>query len=301
MDEALAQGEAFAAALACTDPATVLTCLRSKTRDQVLSALPLSGLTGGLQQLVDVPGRTIWAPSVDGLEIPDQPRTLFRRGLFSRVPLLIGTNDDDGFTFVDRSFPTGLDALQYERTVQAEFGMDAPAILQQYPAAAYPSPKDALSRLTTDVEFACEARRVARAMHDDGAAVFLYSFEYSVDAVNPGRAFHGLEPNLLFGNNFGAPSNHVLTSPDLVVFDTMSTYWSRFMASGDPNPRGVPVQWPPYRPDRSQPAADPINRDFYFIFGPRLGVNTAYRDARCNFWEPFFFRTAVGAVPAAAR
>ena len=300
-DAAVSQGEAFAAALACTDAASVLTCLRSKTRDQVLTALPLSGLTGGLQQLVDTPGRAIWGPSVDGVEVPDQPRTLYRRGLFSRVPLLIGTNDDDGWTFVDRSFPTGLDGLQYERTVQTEFGMDASTILQQYPAAAYNTPKDALARLTTDVEFACEARRVARAMHDDGAAVFVYSFEYPVDAVNRGRAFHGLESNLLFGTNFGPPSNHVLTPADNVIFDAMSTFWFRFLESGDPNPRGAPVQWPAYRPDRSLPDADPINRDFYFVFGPRLGVNTAYRDARCNFWEPFFFRTAVGAVPAAER
>jgi para-nitrobenzyl esterase len=299
--EATAQGDAFAAALGCSDPASLLSCLRSKTRDQVLTALPLAGLTGGLQQLADSPGRVLWGPVVDGVEIPEQPRTLFRRGLFSRVPLLIGTNDDDGFTFVDRSFPSGLDTLQYERTVQTEFGIDTAAILNQYPAGAYPSPKDALARLTTDVEFACEARRVARAMHDDGAPVFVYSFEYPVNAVNPGRAFHGLEANLLFGNNFGAPSNHVLTPADLVVFDAMSTYWSRFAENGDPNPRGAPVQWPPYRPDRSQPGADPTNGDYYFVFGPRLGVNTSYRDARCNFWEPFFYRTAVGAAPAAAR
>jgi para-nitrobenzyl esterase len=39
--EAEAQGEQFARALQCTDVRTVATCLRSKTRDQVLRALPL--------------------------------------------------------------------------------------------------------------------------------------------------------------------------------------------------------------------------------------------------------------------
>ena len=243
----------------------------------------------------------IWGPSVDGVEIPDQPRTLFRRGLFSRVPIIIGTNDDDGWTFVDRSFPGGLDALQYERTVQTEFGLDAGLILQQYPAAAYPTPKDALARLTTDVEFACEARRQARAMHDDGAPVFLYSFEYPVNAVNPGRAFHGLEANLLFGNNFGAPSNHVLTPADLVIFDTMSTYWRRFLENGDPNPRAAPIQWPPYRPALGEESIDPARTDFYFFFGERLKYASSLRDTQCNFWEPFFLRPVLGPVPAAAR
>jgi len=65
-------------------------------------------------------------------------------------------------------------------------------------------------------------------MHHDGAPVYVYSFAYTVDAVNPGRAVHGLEPNLLFGNNYGPPTPHVLNAADLVIFDAMSTYWRRF-------------------------------------------------------------------------
>ena len=73
-------------------------------------------------------------------------------------------------------------------------------------------PKDALARLTGDVEVVCEARRVARALDHDGAPVFVYSFDYTVDAVAPGRAIHGLEVNFVFGNNF---ANHTLTPADL--------------------------------------------------------------------------------------
>jgi para-nitrobenzyl esterase len=267
----------------------------------VLSALPLTTLTGGFQQFAQEPGRVIWGPVVDGLEVPDQPRELYRRGLFSRIPIVIGTNRDEGWTFVDRSFPGGIDALQYDRAVRTEFGMDADTILRVYPATAFSTPKDALARLTSDVEFACEARRIARVMHYDGAPVYVYSFDYTVDPVNPGRAFHGLESNLIFGNNFGAPSNHVLTPPDLVVFDAMSTFWRRFMETGDPNPRGVPIQWPLYRPFDAANVSDPSSSDRHFVFGDRLGIASHLRDSQCNFWESFFFRSVVGAVPAAAR
>ncbi|MGQ0732132.1 MAG: carboxylesterase/lipase family protein [Acidobacteriota bacterium] len=301
LEVAALQGEAFAAALGCTDRAGLLTCLRSKSRDQVLTALPLATLPGGPQQFSQEPGRVVWGPVVDGLEIPDQPRELFRRGRFSRVPIIIGSTRDDGWTHVDRSFPAGLDALQYERAVRTEFGMDADAVLRLYPASGFPTPKDALAQLTTDAEFACEARRVARVMHHDGAPVYAYAFEYIVGAVNRDRAFHGLDVTLVFGNNFGAPSNHVLTPADLVVFDAMSTYWRRFMETGDPNPRGAPVQWPPYRPDPAQGPVDLTRSDAYFTFGDRLGVNTYLRDQQCNFWESFFFRSVIGAVPAAAR
>ena len=72
--EAEAQGEQLARALQCTDVRTAATCLRSKTRDQVLRALPLD------QAQVLETGAVQWNPIVDGLEIPDQPRELYRSG-----------------------------------------------------------------------------------------------------------------------------------------------------------------------------------------------------------------------------
>lgn len=138
-------------------------------------------------------------------------------------------------------------------------------------------------------------------MHHDGAPVYVYSFEYTVEAVTPGRAFHGLESNVLFGNNFGAPSDHVLTAADLVVFDTMSTYWRRFAETGDPNPRGQPVQWPPYSQGPFEDAADPSRSDRHFVFGERLGVATHLRDSQCNFWESFNLRSVLGTEPATTR
>jgi para-nitrobenzyl esterase len=295
------QGEAFARALGCTDPGSVIACLRSKSRDQVLTALPPSALPGGMQQFTQEPGRVVWGPVVDGFEIPDQPRELYRRGLFIRIPVIIGTTRDDGWTFVNRSFPGTLDELQYDRTVRAEFGMDAGAILGVYPVARFATPKDALARLATDVEFVCEARRIARVMHHDGAPVYLYSFDYTVEAVTPGRAFHGLDTNLVFGNNFPAPANHVLTPADLTVFETMSTFWRRFAETGDPNPPGRPVQWPAYRPLSSSGAGDPANSDWHYVFEARPGIANYLRDSPCNFWESFYFRSVLGAVPAAAR
>jgi carboxylesterase type B len=118
--------------------------------------------------------------------------------------------------------------------------------------------------------------------------------------VTPGRAFHGLESNLLFGNDFMPPTPHVLNAADLMVFGAMSTFWRRFAETGDPNPRGVPVQWPMYRGPSGE-TVDPSQSDRYFAFGERLGVSSHLRDQHCNFWESFFFRSVRGAVPAAAR
>ena len=287
--EAEAQGEQVARALQCMDARTVLACLRSKTRDQVLRALPLDQA-----QILETEA-VQWSPIVDGLEIPDQPRDLYRRGRFVRVPLIVGVNRDEGWTFVDRSFPGSLDTAQYETTVRGEFGADAPAVLSLYPASAFPSPKDALSQLTGDAEFACEARRVARLMSQARVDVYFYSFEHTVDAVTPGRAFHGLETNLVFGNNFGPPSNHVLTAADLGLFRTISGYWGRFADTGNPTAQGV-ARWPLFRVDRY-----PILSDRFVVLDDAVTDANRFRERQCNFWDRFYFRSVIGTVPASAR
>jgi para-nitrobenzyl esterase len=287
--EAEAQGEQVARALQCTDARTVLACLRSKTRDQVLRALPLEQA-----QILETEA-VQWSPIVDGLEIPDQPRDLYRQGRFVRVPLIVGVNRDEGWTFVDRSFPGSLDTAQYETTVRGEFGADAPAVLSLYPASAFPSPKDALSQLTGDAEFACEARRVARLMSQARVDVYFYSFEHTVDAVTPGRAFHGLETNLVFGNNFGPPSNHVLTAADLGLFQTISGYWGRFAGTGNPTAPGV-ARWPLFRVDRY-----PILSDRFVVLDDAVTDANRFRERQCNFWDRFYFRSVIGTVPASAR
>ena len=58
-------------------PRRCSTCLRAKTPAQVLRALPV-----GTEQFAET-GRTHWGPVVDGLVIPDQPRTLYEIGAFA--------------------------------------------------------------------------------------------------------------------------------------------------------------------------------------------------------------------------
>jgi para-nitrobenzyl esterase len=288
--EAEAQGEAFAHALGCTDRSRLMVCMRAATRDQVLAALE-----AGQAQVLEG-DRVDWGPVVDGREIPDQPRDLYRRGQFTRVPVMVGTNADEGWTFVERSFPGAVDSVQYDQTVRREFGLDANAVLATYPLTAFATPKDALARLIADVEFVCEARRLATFLHHDGAPVYRYSFEYPLAGFAGNRVLHGLEPNFLFGNDFGVTPNlgiltpQPLTAADERTYAVMSTYWRQFADRGNPNPTGMPVEWPSYRPG-----------DHYLAFGDRVRMGTFLRDSQCNFWEPFFYRSALRTVPAAAR
>jgi para-nitrobenzyl esterase len=64
-----------------------------------------TGLTQATEQVVEPFNRVHWRPIVDGLVIPDEPRTLFERGAFHEVPLIVGSNKDEGWgSFITRSF-----------------------------------------------------------------------------------------------------------------------------------------------------------------------------------------------------
>ena len=289
--DAEALGDRLAASAGCTDPAQVLACLRSLTPAQVLLAFP-----NGQQEFSETP-RVSWAPVVDGVDIPDQPRRLYESGAFNHVPLIIGTTRDEGWIYVDRSFPAGLTVEEYQAAVATEFGAaDAPAILARYPAADFATPKLALSRLVSDVEMVCEARRVARAVERTGAPVYLYSFEREVDAVVPDLVIHGLDRNFVFGNNFPAPSNYMLNAEDLALFGGIAGYWTRFAATGNPNSDlDTVVHWPAYK----HPAGQGRGADKYIVLDWPLREDQRLREEACDFWEPSFFGSiADGPVPA---
>jgi para-nitrobenzyl esterase len=295
--EAKAQGNAFATALGCTDPAQVLTCMRSASRNAVLTALSQAS-----QQVVEPVGRTFWEPSVDGGVIPAQPRILFESGAFHRVPTIIGFNRDEGWgsfvtRFITQSFPSGVNLAQYEGWVMSEFGPHASRVLDFYPASSS-SPIETMATLVGDVQFVCEARRVARAIERSGTPTYLYSYEHVIDELSTNFVLHGVESNILFGNNYSPPvfPSHTLDAADLALHAKMAGYWTRFAATGNPN-RGdeSAFSWPPFkRPDGSG-----RGNDKYIILKSDIGEGARLREARCDFFEPFFFRSVLGGVPAA--
>ena len=283
-------GSDTAAALGCTDPSQVLSCLRGKTTREILLALPT-----GQQEFAEGP-RAPWGPVVDYFDIPDQPRTLYANGTFNRVPIIIGATRDEGWTYVDRSFPAGLTTTEYEAAVETEFGpVQASAILAMYPASDFASPKAALSQLTGDFEAVCEVRRIARLVERTRTPVYVYSFEHEVDAVSGDQVIHGLDTSFWFGNNYGPPSNYVLGPDDRALSNALAGYLTRFAAGGNPNIDDESVvHWPGF----THPAGLGRGPAQHIVLDWPVSTDKRLREVQCDYWETLFLGSINGAVPA---
>lgn len=288
------QATDFSAALGCAiaDAEGAASCLRGKTVTQVLLAKPPA-----LAEQFRETGRTQWTPIVDGIEIPDQPRVLFDQGAFSRVPVLLGANRDEGWTFVDRSFPSGLTVEQYDSALESEFGDDASAIREAYPAERFATSKQTLATLTGDAEYVCAALRLAELIERTKTPVFLYSFEREIPTI-PGHVIHGLDVNFVFGNNFVPPQfqPYALSADDVAFAAAMGGYWSRFAATRNPNVEDEAViPWPEFK----HPSGRGNGADKYLRIGSPIEDTLRFANERCDVWDRLFLRSITGAVPAA--
>ena len=240
-----AQGLALASALGCAD-GDVLSCLRSKTPDEIRAAEPSSG-----SSVIDW---TAWGPHAGGAIVPGQFRARVEAGLFHSVPVIVGWNADEGTLFVLLGEMSGLiaDEAQYLLATQQladTYGVAVDDVRAQYPLASYPEPGAAIADVLGDAALACPSRRSARLLADHGAPVWVYHFEYpDADFLLGGTrdlgAFHSGEIQFVFGHP-GRLGARRFTGDELALHDAMSGYWARFVGAHDPNGAGA-LAWPAY-------------------------------------------------------
>lgn len=258
----------FVRAAGCEGAADLAGCLRRLPVTTVVTAVP--------SQASVIAPATSWFPHVDGVVIPGVPLDLIRAGQHNRVPLVVGANSDE-------TAPGTVGVLteaQYQAAVVALVGGNvvlANRILAEYPVADYGSPRKAFTALTSDANFICPARRVARAAAaGQSQPVFRYFFTHPWDngaaALRLLGAFHGIELPYVFQR---LEINGYRASPgELALAEFIAQSWRALAAQGNPTPPGGPV-WPVY-----QSASDPF-LELTTPPTPGQGVRTL----QCDFWD----------------
>ena len=192
--------------------------------------------------LLKTPGA--FPPNVDGWMLPVDVQTIFAKGKQNDVPLLAGSNANEGTTLVP--WPQTGKAADFEAEARRRFGNRADEVLKQYPAATDDEARAAHYALYRDVAFGWQMRTWARMQTKTGKSkAYLYRFT----RVPPGPdseklgAYHAAEIAYVF-QTLGP--KRPWQDRDRELSDEMSSYWVNFAATGDPNGKGLPV-WTPYR------------------------------------------------------
>jgi para-nitrobenzyl esterase len=239
--------------------------LRAKKADDVQTSMGASfvGANGGYS-----------GPVVDGWCLPQDVYTIYAKGKQNDVPVLIGSNADEGTMFT----PASVTLQSMKDQARERYGPAADAYLKLYPAQSDAEAWRAQADSLRDLVFGWEMRTLARMQSRTGKSkVYLYFFS----RVPPGPAaarmgaYHSAEITYVFHNTHRP--GRVWEETDHQLSDSMSAYWVNFAATGDPNGKGLPA-WPVYDP----------KADLLMSFGDKVDVSPIPHKPALDFLDAYF-------------
>ncbi|HQQ62504.1 MAG TPA: carboxylesterase/lipase family protein [Pseudomonadales bacterium] len=275
------QGELMAIKLGCEGRGDLLACMRSKKPQDVLDALPNDpAFVFGEGQY------GVWGmPVVDGRVLTDTISNSFASGKFNRVPVINGSNADEGSLLVMFSHEYRFKPLQagdYEKRIRYLIGDNAEAMAKiktRYPLEKYADPGAALAELFGDSFMACSVEKTSDLL-SPWTPVYGYSFNYPhASFILPERrklnAFHGAELQFVFGMPMAWFQRH-FSGDEQHLSEAMMDYWSQFARTGNPNsPDNKQMAWPVYKTDTRTE----------MLFDRAISVAESPKHEACEFWR----------------
>jgi len=264
-------GPPFADALGCTEQEQVA-CLRALPAWRLARAPSLrSGING--------PGS--WGPVHTDATVPISPPDAFASGRFTQVPVIVGTNTDEGRLFAVEV----KDMDRYQKETVWLYGADGERALERYPVGA-DGPAVAIAQSFTDSRFSCPAEALRRLL---ARHVPVHGYEFAdaeapfllpdwISGLDMG-AYHASELAYVFGTSWLFADTGRWTSEQRALSDRMMRLWAGF--GHDPD---FEQDWP-----RVRDGGGPI-----VVFHPEGDrVDATFHDRHhCGFWGG----TALGAV-----
>jgi len=215
--------------------------LRAKSADEILQASAK-------------PDPFRFGPDVDGYFLPEPVSAEYQDGMESHVPLLAGWNADEGSyqEIFGKEKPT---AKNFAKAVKKEFISGADQILKLYPASNDEEAERSAADLAGDRFIAYGTWKwIEMHLKTSKSPVYRYEFDQAPPRAagatgEPAGAYHSAEIEYVFGNL--SSKNLPWTADDKKLSELMSSYWTNFAKTGDPNGPGLP-KWPAYDAESHQ-------------------------------------------------
>lgn len=254
VDTAVTKGDATAAKAGCAAGTGQMACLRSKSVSQLLAAVRVSTPEEALA------GASL-AATVDGEVVPNPVLSSITRGQFNKVPILLGTTQDEGRGLIGWGFhgvyKRDVTQAEYEGAIKAMGGdLLATLVTTTYSSAVYGSVGRALAQALTDVAMACSAVSTSKAVAET-VPTYVYEFgdrrapQFFSDPffAEGWGAYHMGDLLYIFQKPVSGLQYPGLDASQRALSEQMIGYWKNFIHTGSPNDgafTGLPY-WPRYR------------------------------------------------------
>jgi para-nitrobenzyl esterase len=197
-----------------------------------------------------------FTPNIDGYVLREDVAATYAAGKQAHVPLLAGWNADEVRMSVvlAKDKPT---ARTFSEQTRSRYGEQADAILAAYPATTDAEALESAAALASDM-FIGHGTWKWIEMHarTGGAPVYRYSFDRKIPVAADMKidgvpatsrdvgARHAGEIEYVFGSLDSRP-NVPWEPVDRKLSNEITTYWTNFARTGNPNGSGLP-DWPRY-------------------------------------------------------
>jgi para-nitrobenzyl esterase len=223
-------------------------------------------------------------PNVDGYVLPEAVDTIFAEGRQSHVPLLAGWNKDESKGPLFNG--TKPSAAILEKEITRRFGSEASKAIKFYPHATEAEVRQSIEDLASEFFTVYDTWKWLEMQNKTGDAP-VYRYLFTRTPPEPPGAMSGKVPLIKLGARHSAEIPYVFnvleckSAPwkpvDFKIADAMSTYWTNFARTGDPNGLGLP-HWPRY---------DSADKYQVMILGPEIHARAAEHQKRFEFFDSY--------------
>lgn len=255
---------------------------------------------------LDIAYGTPYNPTADGVELGTHPWIALSRGDLADVPILHGTNTDEGTMFFPLpedvgeaglvSYWKSFDYSDFE--IRQMLGLYVTGkVYPEVPVEAGQAQPSvywwAGQRMLGDVVFSCPSKYTSEQLSllqkasKRRSPVYFYHFEYAADGSAVPYVQHTAEIPFIFHMN-----EEMASRDDKEMSDIMSLYWGNFIIHHNPNAvdcshTNLRGRWKTDGKLPLWPAYDVYTDEIVYLYDSKtIGTTTGLKDAECRFENP---------------